>query len=53
MPFIRGVERLRHLYITAIRFLADDLYRRGVRKLYTLDIHTCSHRIMAMSITPT
>jgi putative transposase len=34
MPFIRGVERLRHLYITAIRFLADDLYRRGVRKLY-------------------
>ena len=27
-------ERLRYLYITAIRFLADDLYRRGVRKLY-------------------
>jgi hypothetical protein len=27
-------ERLRHLYITAIRFLADELYRRGVRKLY-------------------
>jgi putative transposase len=27
-------ERLRHLYITATRFLADDLYRRGVRKLY-------------------
>ena len=27
-------ERLRHLYITAIRFLADDLYRRGVKKLY-------------------
>jgi putative transposase len=27
-------ERLRHIYITAIRFLADDLYRRGVRKLY-------------------
>jgi putative transposase len=27
-------ERLRHLYITAIRFLANDLYRRGVRKLY-------------------
>jgi putative transposase len=27
-------ERLRHLYITAIRFLADLLYRRGVRKLY-------------------
>jgi putative transposase len=27
-------ERLRHLYITAIRFLADGLYRRGVRKLY-------------------
>jgi putative transposase len=27
-------ERPRHLYITAIRFLADDLYRRGVRKLY-------------------
>jgi putative transposase len=27
-------ERLRHLYITAIRFLADELYRRGVRRLY-------------------
>jgi len=27
-------ERLRHLYITAIKSLADDLYRRGVRKLY-------------------
>ncbi|MDT7887718.1 MAG: transposase [Desulfurococcales archaeon] len=27
-------ERLRHLYITAIRFLADELYRRGVKKLY-------------------
>jgi putative transposase len=27
-------ERLRHLYITAIRFLADGLYRRGVRKPY-------------------
>ncbi|MDT7887644.1 MAG: transposase [Desulfurococcales archaeon] len=27
-------EMLRHLYITAIRFLADELYRRGVRKLY-------------------
>jgi transposase len=27
-------ERLRHLYIIAIRFLADELYRRGVRKLY-------------------
>jgi hypothetical protein len=27
-------ERLRHLYIIATRFLADDLYRRGVRKLY-------------------
>jgi putative transposase len=27
-------ERLRHLYITAIRFLADELYDRGVRKLY-------------------
>jgi hypothetical protein len=27
-------ERLRHLYITAIRFLADELYRRGVRKLH-------------------
>jgi putative transposase len=27
-------ERLRHLYITAIRFLADKLYRRGVKKLY-------------------
>jgi len=27
-------ERLRHLYRTAIRFLADELYRRGVRKLY-------------------
>ncbi|MDT7889376.1 MAG: hypothetical protein RQ885_10445 [Desulfurococcales archaeon] len=26
--------RLRHLYITAIRFLADELYSRGVRKLY-------------------
>jgi hypothetical protein len=25
---------LRHLYITSIRFLADELYRRGVRKLY-------------------
>jgi hypothetical protein len=27
-------ERLMHLYITAIRFLADKLYDRGVRKLY-------------------
>jgi len=27
-------ERLRHLYITATRFLADELYRRDVRKLY-------------------
>jgi putative transposase len=27
-------ERLRHVYITAIRFLADELLRRGVRKLY-------------------
>jgi len=27
-------ERLRHLYITAIRFLADEFYDRGVRKLY-------------------
>jgi len=27
-------KRLRHLYITAIRFLADELHRRGVRKLY-------------------
>jgi putative transposase len=27
-------ERLRHLYIIAIRFLADELYRRDVRKLY-------------------
>ncbi|MDT7889265.1 MAG: transposase [Desulfurococcales archaeon] len=27
-------ERLRQLYITAIRFLADKLYDRGVRKLY-------------------
>ena len=27
-------EKLRHLYITATRFLADELYRRGVRKLY-------------------
>jgi putative transposase len=27
-------EKLRHLYITAIRFLADELHRRGVRKLY-------------------
>ena len=26
-------ERLRHLYITAIRFLADELHRRGVKKL--------------------
>jgi putative transposase len=30
----KRVERLRHLYITAIRFLADELYRRGVKKLY-------------------
>ena len=30
----KRVERLRHLYITAIRFLADELYRRDVRKLY-------------------
>jgi len=27
-------ERLRHLCITAIRLLADELYRRDVRKLY-------------------
>jgi putative transposase len=27
-------ERLRHLYITTIRFLADELYSKGVRKLY-------------------
>jgi putative transposase len=27
-------ERIRLLYITAIRFLADELHRRGVRKLY-------------------
>jgi putative transposase len=27
-------ERLRHLYITATRFLADELHRRGVKKLY-------------------
>jgi len=27
-------ERLRHLYITAIRLLADELYRKGVKKLY-------------------
>jgi hypothetical protein len=27
-------ERLMHLYITATRFLADELYSRGVRKLY-------------------
>jgi putative transposase len=27
-------ERLRHLYRTSIKFLADELYRRGVRKLY-------------------
>jgi putative transposase len=27
-------ERLRHLYIAAIGFLADKLYDRGVRKLY-------------------
>ncbi|MDT7889937.1 MAG: hypothetical protein RQ885_13320 [Desulfurococcales archaeon] len=26
-------ERHRHLYITATRFLADELYDRGVRKL--------------------
>jgi putative transposase len=26
-------ERLRHLYITAIIFLVDELYRRGVRRL--------------------
>jgi hypothetical protein len=30
----KRVERLRHLYITAIRLLADELYRRDVRKLY-------------------
>jgi hypothetical protein len=28
-----GDERLRHLYITANRFLANELYNRGVRKL--------------------
>jgi hypothetical protein len=27
-------ERLMHLYIKATRFLADELYSRGVRKLY-------------------
>jgi hypothetical protein len=27
-------KRLRHLYITAIRFLADELYDRIVRHLY-------------------
>jgi putative transposase len=27
-------ERLRHLYIISTRFLADELYRRGVKKLY-------------------
>jgi hypothetical protein len=27
-------ERLRHLYRASIRFLAYELYRRGVRKLY-------------------
>jgi hypothetical protein len=27
-------ERLRHLYITATRFLADEPYNKGVRKLY-------------------
>jgi putative transposase len=27
-------ERLRHFHIAATRFLADELYRRGVRKLY-------------------
>lgn len=27
-------ERLRHLYIIAIRFLADEPYNRDVRKLY-------------------
>ncbi len=26
-------ERLMHLYIKATRFLADELYSRGVRKL--------------------
>jgi putative transposase len=30
----KRVERLRHLYITAIRFPADELHRRGVKKLY-------------------
>jgi putative transposase len=27
-------ERLRHLYLTSIRFLAETLWSRGVRKLY-------------------
>jgi hypothetical protein len=27
-------RRLRHLYISATRFLADELYDRGVRKLH-------------------
>jgi hypothetical protein len=27
-------ERLRHLYMTLIRSLADELYSRGVKKLY-------------------
>jgi len=27
-------ERLRHLYLTSIRFLAETLWNRGVRKLY-------------------
>jgi putative transposase len=30
----KRVERLRHLYITATKFLADKLYNRGVRKPY-------------------
>ena len=29
-----GDERLRHLYLTSIRFLAENLWSRGVRKLY-------------------
>jgi len=30
----KGGERLRHLYRTAVRFLARELYERGVKKVY-------------------
>ena len=43
-------ERLRHLYITATRFLADELYRRGVRKLY-IGYPIMLSRTMGTSIT--